>query len=207
MGREERQDSRFETETLDPARLADIWQGPSPSVLRHPMQQTLFALAAILAFSYYALSRHSTDAEVEHDAITTEIEIAVADVARARLMRTVALAFDEQDVGRTGIRTIAASSTLGPDLGETDLVTFDDVDDIDGWSDTLSVAVGSATVRVRVAGAAEYVQPFDPSGPGVSSPTLAKRIQISAEEVPDGPLRNRVPLSATLTRVVTPTSL
>ena len=171
------------------------------------MQQTLFALAAILAFSYYALSRHSTDVEVEHDAITTEIEVAVADVSRARLMRTVRLAFDEQDVGRTGIRTIATSSTLGPDAGETDVTSFDDVDDVDGWSDTLSVPVGSGTVRVRVSGAAEYVDAFDPSGPPSASPTLAKRILISAAEVPDGPLRNRVPVTATLSRVVTPTSL
>lgn len=173
------------------------------------MQQTLFALAAILSFSYYALTRHTTDAEVEHDAITTEIETAVADVVRARLLRTTRLAFDEQDVGRAGIRIDQVpTSVLGPDVGETGgLIDFDDVDDIDGWSQIVPVAVGSSTIRARLSARVGYVPVHAPDADFVSSATLAKRVEITATEQPDGPLRNRTPVTVTLKRVVTPTSL
>ena len=176
------------------------------------MQQTLLALAAILSFSYYALSRHSTDTEVERDAIATEIETAVTDAARARLLRTTGLAFDEKDVGRTGIRTVAVSTVLGPDAGEpggtpAGTAAFDDVDDVNGWTETLSVPVGAGAVQVRVSGLAEFVPVNAPDADAVGYATLAKRITITAVEVPDGPLRNRTPATAALKRVVTPTSL
>lgn len=175
------------------------------------MQQTLFALAAILAFSFYALGRHQTDAEVEHDAIAMEIETAVMNVARARLLDATRLAFDEQDVGRAGIRTAEPTSTPGPDSGEpggspAGPAAFDDVDDFHGWAETVRVPVGSDSISVRVTGTAVYVLPSAPSGTAAPSPTLAKRVTFAAVEVPERPLQGRTARQATLTRVITPTS-
>ncbi len=97
---------------------------------------------------------------------------------------------------------------LGPDVGETGgLIDFDDVDDIDGWSQIVPVAVGSSTIRARLSARVGYVPVHAPDADFVSSATLAKRVEITATEQPDGPLRNRTPVTVTLKRVVTPTSL
>lgn len=176
------------------------------------MQQTLFALAAILAFSYYAINRHHTDAEVEFDAIGSEIEAAIADVARATLLDATRLAFDEQDVGRPGVRTSPPTSTPGPDDGEpggspSGTAPYDDVDDYHGWDQELAAPVGTDSVRVRVTAEVVYVRPSDPSASGgAGTETLAKRITVSATELPDRPLRGRPPMRASLSRVVTPAS-
>ena len=175
------------------------------------MPQTLFALAAILAFSFYAINRHETDAEVELDAVGAEIEAAVADVARAALLDATRLAFDEQDVGRTGMRIAPPTSTPGPDAGEpggspAGTAPFDDVDDYHGWARELAAPVGTDSVRVRVAAEVVYVFPSNPSGPAASSPQMAKRVAITATELPDRPLRGRAPARAALTRIVTPAS-
>ena len=176
-----------------------------------PMQQTLFALAALLVFSFYAMGRHQTDAEVEHDAIGSEIETAVADVARATLLGATRLAFDEEDVGRSGFRTQPPGSTPGPDGGEpggtpSGTAPFDDVDDYHGWTRELAAPVGTDSVRVRVTAEVVYVYPSAPSGAAASSPQLAKRVTVSAVELPTAPLRGRAPMRAELSRVVTPAS-
>ena len=176
------------------------------------MQQTLFALAAILVFSTYAVNRHQTDAEVEHDAIAAEIETAVTEVARARLLDATRLAFDEQDVGRPGIRTTPPTSTPGPDTGEpggapSGPAPYDDVDDYHGWTETLAVPVGTDSVRVRASAEVLYVHASDPSAPGgAGSPTTTKRVTVTAVELPAGALRGRVPARAEISRIVTPTS-
>lgn len=168
------------------------------------MQQTLLALAAILVFSVYALGRHRADNDVERRAIGIEAELAVTDVALGRLAAVERLAFDEDDVDRAGVRQSPPTSGIGRDAGETAPAHFDDVDDWAGLSDTLAVAVGTDSLRFAVVVDVEYVDLGSPDT-AVSTPTLAKRVRVRAQEITAGP-SDRPPATADLRRIVTPAS-
>lgn len=174
----------------------------SPSPL---MQQTLLALAAILVFSFYALGRHRTDNDVERRAINVEAELAATDVAQGQMAVLQALAFDEEDVDRSGVRRTPPSSGLGPDGGETTPLAYDDVDDWHGQVDTVSVTVGAGELRFAVATDVAYVDPSKPDSTTASA-TLAKRARVIVVEVPDRPL-DRAPARVDLRRIVTPASV
>lgn len=184
------------------------------------MQQTILALAAVLAFSYYALSRHHDDADLERHAISSEIERAMTDAARNRLALVEAEAFDEDDLTVESIRTTPPTSGLGPDAGETTVAAYDDIDDFSGLSEMRAVTIdrslaaansslpaGTRNVTFAITVAVRYV---DAANPGVASaaPTMAKEVHVHAEEVvPAGVETERPPLAVDLRRVYTPAGM
>lgn len=169
------------------------------------MQQTLLALAAILVFSLYALGRHRTDNDVDRRAIGVEVELAATDAAQARMAVLEALAFDEEDVERTGVRRTPPTSGLGPDAGETTTLAYDDIDDWHGHVDTVSVAVGVDALRFIVTTEVSFVDTAAPDTPS-ATPTLAKKARVFVHEVPETAL-DRAPARVDLRRVVTPASV
>ncbi|MEM1116239.1 MAG: hypothetical protein AAF845_13620 [Bacteroidota bacterium] len=169
------------------------------------MQQTLLALAAILVFSFYALGRHRTDNDVDRRAISVEVELAATDAAQAQMAVLESLAFDEDDVGRTGVRRTPPTSGLGPDSGELAPLAYDDIDDWHGRVDTVSVAVGVGALRFVVATEVGFVDTLAPDTPS-ALPTLAKETRVLVSEVADAPL-DRAPVRIDLRRVVTPASV
>ena len=176
------------------------------------MQQTLLALAAVLAFSSYALTRHRADADVERRAIDVEVEVMATGLSQSWMAQVQQFAFDEEDAESEegGIRRTAPRSILGPDAGET-TDTFDDVDDWDGHRVRVSLPGPAGDLAFDLAITVEYVT-FDASGSGDSAvtpsavPTLAKRVSVSVSEVVDGSTQ-RPPVQTVLRRLVTPTSL
>jgi hypothetical protein len=146
------------------------------------MQQTLLVLAALVAFSIFAFGRHRADRDVERRALSAEVESAATDLALAVLEEAHALAWDEGDVGETGLRLAAPTSGIGRDAGEGPPDTFDDVDDYDGLSQTRLVALRGGDLPFHVAVAVDYVDPADPLAV-VAGPTLAKRVRVSVESL------------------------
>lgn len=182
-------------------KMERVWQG-APGPGPPDMPQTLLALAAIFAFAFLALGRQRHDNDVERRAISVETEQAAADVARSRMSDLSTYAFDEQDVGRTGIRTQPSSAALGPDAGESSASDYDDVDDWNGFATGTAVAVGADSLRFAERVAVQYVRNEDPSTPSASA-TLTKEVLVEVTEVL--PLQSdRPPVVVRLRRVVTP---
>ena len=181
------------------------------------MQQTLLALCAVLVFSIYALNSTRDEAATEIRSVSSGADEAATTVARARLAVAARLAFDEQDIGRTtggstgGIRTTPSTSAIGPDAGEADMSTFDDLDDLDGFTETRAGEAGTVRTAAGASGTLEFaltyrVRYVDPASPTVTAgaPTLAKEIWIRAEEVG---ARGRAASRFDLRRVYTPAGM
>ncbi len=166
------------------------------------MQQTILALAAILSFAYLALGRQRHDNDVERRAIGIEAELAATDVAQAQMSAMERLAFDEDDTGRSGVRTVPSSAPLGPDDDETDTAAYDDVDDWHGHSTIVDVPVGESTLRFRRRVRVRYVRDRNPSQ-GSGNATLTKELFVRVDEIPPAET-DRPPAQAHLRRVVTP---
>lgn len=177
------------------------------------MQQTLYAVGAILAFSFFALARHQDDAALERRSVSSEIETAVENAARTRLAEISRAHFDEADVGQSRPRTTPSPHPLGRDAGETTLADLDDIDDYNdvagvlGGPDLRAVVAGTGTVQVRLEVLVRYVRPDNPTVES-TTPTLAKEVIVRAtEEVPPGqPTTGRTPVEATVRSVLTPAS-
>ncbi len=166
------------------------------------MPQTLLAVCAILAFSFFALSQHRANKHIGEIAAASEIELAATDVARDQLTDITSYLFDEDDIGRPGLRTDPTGlSIIGPDGGETGRSLFDDMDDFDGFLDTLSVDWHGAPLQFAITADVRYVDPFQPDV-GVTGPSLAKEIAVTVMELDITPDRPRV--TARLIQVVTP---
>lgn len=171
------------------------------------MQQTILALAAILIFSLYALSRHEADASRERFAITAEVETAAVGIARERLHAITVRSFDEADVGRDGARTstsgLTATTSFGPDPGETSESMWDDVDDFhrDARPDTVQWNGRDLVFRDSVS--VRYVVPA--TAATSTSQTLAKEITVVVTAAPSGFI-GRPEVAARLRRIITPTA-
>ena len=166
------------------------------------MQQTLFALAALLVFSLTALSEHRSFASSEHRAVVGNLELAASDVASGYLVRALGRAYDEADVlpeAPLRLTTVGLTPTLGPEVGET-LATYDDVDDFHGLALTDSMLFDGSGLRFDVAVTVRYVDPANPRT-GSATPTLAKEVVVTVVE--RSPAGNRPPARCTLRRVVT----
>lgn len=168
------------------------------------MQQTLLALCAVLVFSIYALNQHRDDAAFERSAVTSEAEGAVAQVARGRIADAERLAFDEEDIGRTGIRLTPPSSPIGPEGDETDATLFDDIDDLDGLVEERGAPAGDGLLRFTVTFSVRYVTPATLATSAV--PTLAKEVHVRAVEIVTG-RTSRPPVAVDLRKVFTPAGM
>ncbi|MEM6326756.1 MAG: hypothetical protein AAF791_06505 [Bacteroidota bacterium] len=171
------------------------------------MQQTILALAAILIFSLFALSRHESDAGRERIAITTEVETAAAGIARERVHTILSRSFDEADIGREGARTRTAgltpTSSFGGDMGETGEATWDDVDDFHGDTRTETVQWNGRPLEFESTVSVSYFNPA--TSTRTTGQALAKEITVTVTAAPAGYI-GTPPVAATLRRVITPTS-
>lgn len=170
-----------------------------------PMQQTLLALVAILVFSYFALSQHTAKASTERVALTAEVEMAGARVARQRLANVLARRFDEADADEGRVRTSPTGlSTLGPDTGETTEADYDDVDDVHGQpARTVTTEWMGSTLAFTDSVSVQYLD--DDTLQPVVGPTLTKEVTVTVRAVSQGFI-GRPPVAATLRQIVTPSS-
>lgn len=170
------------------------------------MQQTLFALVAILVFSYFALSQHGATAEAERTALSAEVEMAGAHLARQRLADVLARRFDEADEDRDRARTSTSGLSLigTPDAGETVEADFDDVDDFHGRAARpVSTVWMGQTLRFTDSVSVRYLH--DVTLLEVTGPTLTKEVTVTVRALPVGFI-GTPPIAATLRQIVTPSS-
>jgi hypothetical protein len=170
------------------------------------MPQTFLALLALVLLSTVALGQHRHTAHLDRSAEQRAVELAATDLARAWLAAATERAYDEADVGRSGIRFVTDSLTalidLGPESGEIWPADFDDVDDFHGLATTDSVGWDGGFLPFDVTVAVRYVNPAAPDATA-GSPTLAKEIAVTVRERSTGPLERR-PVGGTLRAVVSP---
>lgn len=169
------------------------------------MPQTLLAIAAIFCFALLALGQQRHDHDLTRHSVAMEAELVAVDVARAQMTRIERLAFDEDDVGRQGIRTQPPPTAIGPDDAESGPATFDDVDDWNGFTEQVAMPVGMGTLRFQTVVSVRYMDNLAPSTPSATA-TLTKEIRVMVVEVQVGP-SDRPPVQASLRRVVTPASI
>ena len=172
---------------------------PLPAV-----QQTLFALVAIFAFSFFALNQHRAGAALEQRALGGEAEVAAMSVAREHVARLTRLPFDEADLAATAIRQTTAGLTdaLGPETGEATPAAYDDLDDYHGFAETVAVDWNGAPLRFDVAVTVRYVDRLSPADPA-AVPTLAKELVVTVTEAAP-PAEGRPPATAAFRQIVTP---
>lgn len=177
------------------------------------MSQTLLTVAAILVFSLFALNQHRAQARSERNAMGSEVEFAVAELARAELLKATALPFDETLLGITRLlvdpNTLTLPSAFGPgrDPGETQASPADDVDDLHGVVRTVTVQrdnQSGRTMPLSLRFGVRYVLVNEPgTAAGANQRTLAKEVSVAVVEVVTGPV-DRPPVTVMLTQVVTP---
>lgn len=170
------------------------------------MQQTLLALAALVAFSIWALTRNQDDSELEQRMLTTEVESAAAEAAVARMGEITRLSFDEADVGRTGARTgttgLTAPGGFGPDgMMEGSEPGFDDVDDFHGSTRSFKMLWDADSLAFTERVEVSYYDA--PTEQAVSARRLAKQITVEVMADQDG-FVGTPPTVARLRRIVTP---
>lgn len=173
------------------------------------MPQTLLALCAILMFSFFALSQHSAKADTERFAITAEVEMAAGRIARQRLATVLTKAFDEVDVGVTRVRTSAVGlSPIGPDspAGEEDVeANYDDVDDFDGSSITMTSDWMGESIQFTADVSVRYVQITTSGVQPSAAKQTTKEVTVIVRAAPTGFI-GTPQIGATLSQIVTPTS-
>ncbi|MEO0556580.1 MAG: hypothetical protein AAF170_00210 [Bacteroidota bacterium] len=172
------------------------------------MQQTILALAALLAFSIYMLTRHNVEAEFERVAITAEMELAATDIATQRLSEVLANAFDEVDIGREGTRSSAAGlSTIGTaDPDEPDEGAFDDIDDYHTVTTSVTRPWEGEDLAFTDSVSVRYVDPANPDSTlSAGVQTIAKEVTITVFAAPVG-FVGTPPIGARLRQVATPST-
>lgn len=165
------------------------------------MQQTLLALAAILVLSIYAFSRQQESIDVERAAISSEVSLATAEVARDVMLKFEMYPYDEQAVGRTGMSRATPMAHIGPEAGETVRADFDDLDDFDGASWVEAVPRGADSLRFDVSVRVQFARTDNPDVT-TTSPTSTKAVTVSVMEqiLPNS---GRPQAQATVRRVLT----
>ena len=169
------------------------------------MQQTLFVLGSLLIIMVITINQQRSIFMFQRNAYIREIESAAADFAKRRLEQIPnTVTFDEARVGVVNFTTttsdLTAVASLGPDGVEdpSDPSTFNDLDDFDGYSETIFHVVSQDTFRFQATYSVQYVDPSNPSNT-VASPTLAKEIVATVISLnPIGAMTANVTFSKTM---------
>ncbi|MEM8559762.1 MAG: hypothetical protein AAGG50_18225 [Bacteroidota bacterium] len=173
------------------------------------MQQTLLSILAIVVVGMFALGQQQDVASSERAVYEREMQERAAEKVRELLYEVQSLPFDEADIGSPSIRTNTAGlSAIGPESDEPTPSYFDDVDDYNGFTKTVSVSNsatdgGSVSHPVYLRVAVRYVRPDDPDQASAAQ-TLAKEILIEGFYGDSTPTPDVEP-DVQLAQVVTPT--
>jgi hypothetical protein len=121
------------------------------------MQQVLYAVAALLVFAVFGMTRHEAIARGERAEVTREVETAALEVADRWNSRLRDTAFDESDLSRPQMRLEGELDGLTPvanfGVHEEALVAeFDDIDDFDllDVTESEAVSLGRTTFRIQI---------------------------------------------------------
>ena len=147
------------------------------------MQQTILALGALMTLMLLTVQQQRSSFMVMEGMYLREIENAAADFAQMRAEAIIgSMSFDESRVGTTDLDvdtgTLTASGALGPEAGESDASTFDDLDDYHTFTETATHVLSADTFRFDVNYTVRYIDPTAPTAVAVTQ-TLAKEFTIN----------------------------
>lgn len=139
--------------------------------------QTLLVTVGLLLFTIFVLTVYRTTTSRFAIAIANEAILTGTAISQSMIDEIVQKSFDEKVLSST-ISTpdsLTPVNLLGPDLGEADITTFDDIDDYNGYKRVDSLQrLGNFKVQVKV----YYVNPNSPDQKSLSR-TFAKKIEVT----------------------------
>ena len=145
------------------------------------MQQTILALGALMIITMISVNQQHSYYGVMENAYIREVENAAYDYSVMRMEAIVnSTAFDESVVGSSDpvdVGSLANPAQLGADIGESDLMDFDDLDDFHTFQEDVQHVLSADTFRFSVDYEVRYVNLSDLDAIQ-SSPTLAKELTI-----------------------------
>ena len=146
------------------------------------MQQTILALGALLIITMLSVQQQRSSFMTLEGMYIREIENAAADYAKKRTEEIIhSTSFDESRTGSTDLDidtgTLTGVGALGPDAGESQAISYDDIDDYHNYQEQVVHVLSADSFRFDVTYTVEYVNPASPSSTP-TGPTLAKEFSI-----------------------------
>jgi len=152
--------------------------------------QQILAIGAIVLLSFIVLSYGNTSNGMLETAFFNEGVISGSALAQSLMEEIQSRAFDEATISQavTSVNDLTSSYSLGPDNGESNISSFDDVDDYNGYTKTDSLSrMGNFTLSVDI----YYVEELNPEVKSLSK-TFSKRIDV---EVANSAVSNSITYS------------
>ena len=135
----------------------------------------ILVIGAMLFLSTLVLMFHQVNASHTSTSNFNEAVVYASGFAQSMMDEIQSKSFDERTVAKWQVSTDSLSLLLGPDLGESSVAAYDDVDDYNGHVriDTLS-RLGDFSGRVRVS----YVSTMNPDNLSLVR-TFSKTVDLS----------------------------
>ncbi|RKY89674.1 hypothetical protein DRQ09_00950 [candidate division KSB1 bacterium] len=139
--------------------------------------EMLLVIGATIILGLIFLSVNNTIGQNELTLIQNELRITGVELTQEIIENSLCLSFDEVLVDSVVVDLPGALTSpefLGPEPGETPS-SFDDVDDYNGYSDTVKTPLINYVVTVSVA----YVDTIQPDSIITSGPTFLKKMTVA----------------------------
>ncbi len=137
----------------------------------------LLTIAGVILLSNLILNVHKANTERMIATYTSESVINASGLAQSIIDMIQSKAFDENTVNAEvwQLDSLTAAINLGPESGENKHIEFDDIDDYDNYSTTVTLdRMGDFDINVNVC----YVSILNPQIKS-SIPTYSKKIELS----------------------------
>ena len=137
----------------------------------------LLAIAGVILLSNLILNVHKANTERMIATYTSESVIDASGLAQSIIDMIQSKAFDENTIKAAvwQLDSLTAANKLGPESGEYKHTEFDDIDDYNNYTATVSLdRMGDFDINVNVF----YVNPLNPQIKS-STATYSKRIELS----------------------------
>ncbi len=129
-------------------------------------------ILTLLMLSFNRFQNVNTTASINNESI-----ISASALAQGLIDEISTRSFDENTVvkGVTSKDSLTLSNSLGSDLGEASISQFDDIDDFNNYTKTISLArLGTFNLAAKV----QYIQNMQQNNV-ISSRSFSKRIQVN----------------------------
>ncbi len=145
--------------------------------------QSLFAIASMMLLTMITTRINSTILTTQETTQNSKFALAAISLATSKMEYATRLDFDENTIAapqkNINSNPCTAANRLGKETGETTLNTFDDIDDLNNYTETdssLTSAVFTTTMKVY------YVSQTDPDRIS-SSVTWHKKVEVRVSSV------------------------
>jgi len=139
--------------------------------------QQLLVLGALILISSFILGVNTTESLQIKSTITNQAIITATSLSQSLMEQIQSESFDQKTVSTsvTIPDSLTAPSLLGPDAGENSMITYNDVDDYNNYTETDTLGgLGTFNLKAKIS----YCTKMNPD---VSSSvrTFSKRVDIS----------------------------